>query len=102
MAKDLYQSVIVDLCLHYEKVVVFHETMKQRLHPLFLCELPQEASDEGIKTICDVYTVLEAYLNQYKYIAADLLTIADLSLMSTVSVMDCVVLCHWWRTSGQS
>lgn len=89
--KDLYQRAIVDQRLHYETGVVFQEVMKQRLRPLFLCELPQAAADEAIKAVCDVYTVLETYLNQNKYMAADHLTIADLSLLSTVTVMDLVV-----------
>ncbi|XP_018800162.1 PREDICTED: glutathione S-transferase 1-like [Bactrocera latifrons] len=89
--KDLYQRAIVDQRLHYENGVIFNETLKQRLRPLLTSELPQAAVDEAFKAICDVYTVLEAYLNQNKYMAADHLTIADLSLLTTVAVMDLIV-----------
>ncbi|XP_011182215.1 glutathione S-transferase 1-like [Zeugodacus cucurbitae] len=89
--KDLFQRAIVDQRLHYENGVVFQETLKQRLRPLSMCEVSQEVADEAIKAVGDVYTVLEAYLNQNKFIAADHLTIADLSLLSTVSVMNIVV-----------
>ncbi|XP_039957365.1 glutathione S-transferase 1-like [Bactrocera tryoni] len=89
--KDLYQRATVDQRLHYENGVIFNETMKHRLRPLLTSELPQAAVDEAFKAICDVYTVLEAYLNQNEYMAADHLTIADFSLLSTVTVMDLIV-----------
>uniref|UniRef100_A0A034W8W3 Glutathione S-transferase 1 n=1 Tax=Bactrocera dorsalis TaxID=27457 RepID=A0A034W8W3_BACDO len=89
--KDLYQRAIVDQRLHYENGVIFNETMKQRLRALFSSEQPQAAAEEAFKAVRDVYTVLETYLNQNKYMATDHLTIADFSLLTTVTVLNLVV-----------
>ncbi|XP_004537443.1 glutathione S-transferase 1 [Ceratitis capitata] len=88
--KDLYQRALVDQRLHYENGGIFHGVVKNHIRPFALCTLSRDAAEAAVKAIKEVYNVIEAFLIQNRYIAGEHLTIADLSFLSTVTVMDLV------------
>ncbi|XP_037929867.1 glutathione S-transferase 1-like [Teleopsis dalmanni] len=82
--KDFLQRAVVDQRLHFESSVVFVGALRNITYPLlFLNEtkIPQSKIDNVI----NVYKLLETFLQNHPYVAGDQLTIADFSLISTIS-----------------
>ncbi|XP_053963950.1 glutathione S-transferase 1 [Anastrepha ludens] len=82
--KDFHARAIVDQRLYYEAATLFATCLKQITSPLFyqnVTEVPKEKFDQ----IRDAYTMLEEFLAKSTYVAGENLTIADFSIVSTVS-----------------
>ncbi|XP_043643552.1 glutathione S-transferase 1-like [Drosophila teissieri] len=81
--KDLLQRAVVDQRLHFESGVIFANALRSITKPLFTgrTTIPTERYD----AIIDVYDFLETFLAGNDYVAGNQLTIADFSIISTVS-----------------
>ncbi|XP_037950499.1 glutathione S-transferase 1-like [Teleopsis dalmanni] len=82
--KDYYQRAVVDQRLHYENGVLFTTCLKQIVTPIFR-ENSTEIPKEKIDQIHEAYAMLELFLGEHLYMAGGKLTIADFSIVSTVS-----------------
>ncbi|KAH8407440.1 hypothetical protein KR222_001262, partial [Zaprionus bogoriensis] len=88
--KDLLQRAIVDQRLHFESGVVFANAVRSITKPLFFFGqkiIPKERID----AIVEVYDFVEVFLKDHDYMAGDQLTIADFSLVSTISSLPAFV-----------
>eukprot|EP00099_Drosophila_melanogaster_P019936 NP_611327.1 glutathione S transferase E5 [Drosophila melanogaster] len=82
--RDLLQRAVVDQRLHFETGVVFANGIKAITKPLFfngLNRIPKERYD----AIVEIYDFVETFLAGHDYIAGDQLTIADFSLISSIT-----------------
>ncbi|KAH8348279.1 hypothetical protein KR084_006142 [Drosophila pseudotakahashii] len=82
--KDLLQRAVVDQRLHFETGVVFANgirTISKSVIFLGQTKQPKERYD----AIIEIYDFVETFLKGHDYIAGDQLTIADFSLVSSVS-----------------
>ncbi|XP_034105728.1 glutathione S-transferase 1 [Drosophila albomicans] len=80
--REALQRAIVDQRLHFESGVLYVQ-WKQLKHLLFrenVTELPLEKLQE-------IYALLERFLAGHAYIAGDQLTIADFSIVATLSTL---------------
>ncbi|KAL7737314.1 hypothetical protein ACLKA6_012930 [Drosophila palustris] len=82
--KDLLQRAVVDQRLHFESGVVFANSLRA-LTKLVLFMGVKEVPKERIDAFIEVYDFMEAFLVDHDYVAGDHLTIADFSLISTIS-----------------
>ncbi|EDW01855.1 glutathione S-transferase 1 [Drosophila grimshawi] len=81
--REPLQRAIVDQRLHYESGVLF-VAFKELQHLLFtenITELPKDLIDQ----LHETYAVLEQFLVDQAYLAGQQLTIADFSIVSTLS-----------------
>ncbi|XP_016984947.1 glutathione S-transferase 1 [Drosophila rhopaloa] len=88
--KDLLQRAVVDQRLHFESGVVFANGLRSITKPLFasgLTTIPKERYD----AIIEIYDFLETFLAGNDYIAGSQLTIADFSIISTVTSLQAFV-----------
>ncbi|XP_017038700.1 glutathione S-transferase 1-like [Drosophila ficusphila] len=88
--KDLLQRAVVDQRLHFESGVVYANALISITKPLFLHgrkNIPKERYD----AIIEVYDFVETFLAGNNYIAGDQLTIADFSIISSVSSLQTFV-----------
>ncbi|XP_017116480.2 glutathione S-transferase 1-like [Drosophila elegans] len=88
--KDLLQRAVVDQRLHFESGVVFANGLRSITFPLFrngLTNIPKERYD----AIIEIYDFLETFLAGNDYIASSQLTIADFSIISTVTSLEAFV-----------
>lgn len=86
--KNFYKRALVDQRLHFESGVVFaHALISITRMVLFLGQT--KVPKERIQAIVEAYDFVEAFLNQedHEYIAGDQLTIANFSLISSISSM---------------
>ncbi|EDW62180.1 glutathione S-transferase 1 [Drosophila virilis] len=82
--KDLLKRAVVDQRLHFEGGVVFANALRSiTKYVLFLGKT--EVPKERIEAITEAYDFVECFLKDNKYIAGDQLTIADFSLISSIS-----------------
>jgi len=82
--KDLLQRAVVDQRLHFESGVVFANGIRSISKPVIFfgqTKVPKERYD----AIIEIYNFVETFLKGKDYIAGDQLTIADFSLVSSVS-----------------
>ncbi|XP_017491404.1 PREDICTED: glutathione S-transferase 1 [Rhagoletis zephyria] len=82
--EDFHARAIVDQRLYYEAATLFATCLKPITGPLFhenVTEVPKQKLDQ----ISEAYTTLEAFFSQGPYVAGENLTIADFSIVSTVS-----------------
>ncbi|XP_055374473.1 uncharacterized protein LOC129607470 [Condylostylus longicornis] len=82
--KDLYQRAIVDQRLHFECGVLFPKLRES----LLIVVLRKERSDippQLVNDIIEAYDFLEKFLGDNEYMVGNSMTIADFSLISTVS-----------------
>jgi len=82
--KDLLQRAVVDQRLHFESGVVFANGIRSISKPVIFfgqTKVPKERYD----AIIEIYDFVETFLKKKDYIAGDQLTIADFSLVSSVS-----------------
>lgn len=83
---DFYARAVVDHRLYYEAVTLFATCLKQITGPLFhqnVIDIPKEKFEQ----IRNAYTLLETFLTKSTYMAGENLTIADFSIVSTVSLL---------------
>ncbi|KAH8252514.1 hypothetical protein KR032_000382 [Drosophila birchii] len=88
--KDLLQRAVVDQRLHFESGVVFANGLRSITKLIFSygqTTLPRERYD----AIIEIYDFLETFLKGQDYIAGSHLTIADFSIISTVSSLQSFV-----------
>ncbi|SPP75872.1 glutathione S-transferase 1-like [Drosophila guanche] len=88
--KDLLQRAVVDQRLHFESGVVFADGLRSISKPvLFLNQkvVPKERK----QAIIEIYDFVETFLKDQDYIAGNQLTIADFSLISTITSLDVLV-----------
>nr|4PNG_A Chain A, LD04004p [Drosophila melanogaster]4PNG_B Chain B, LD04004p [Drosophila melanogaster] len=88
--KDLLQRAVVDQRLHFESGVIFANALRSITKPLFAGKqtmIPKERYD----AIIEVYDFLEKFLAGNDYVAGNQLTIADFSIISTVSSLEVFV-----------
>ncbi|KAH8236947.1 hypothetical protein KR038_000862, partial [Drosophila bunnanda] len=82
--KDLLQRAVVDQRLHFDTGVVFANGIRSISKPVIFfgqTTVPKERYD----AIIEIYDFVETFLGGHDYIAGDHLTIADFSLVSSVS-----------------
>lgn len=84
--KDLLKRAVVDQRLHFETGVVFQDGLKNITAPMFFKNQTQILQHK-IDAILNVYSFLETFLSDMPYMAGDQLTIADFSIISTVSTL---------------
>lgn len=85
---DIRTRAVIDQCLFFDASVLF-TSLKNVALPTLLRGLPGP-TPQNIADIDEAYTVLEAYLQNNKYIAANNFTIADISLGSTAAAMQAI------------
>ncbi|XP_011182209.2 glutathione S-transferase 1-like [Zeugodacus cucurbitae] len=84
--KDLLKRAVVDHRLYFDTGVVFERALRATTLPIFLnneTDVPQKKIDE----IAEVYATVNKFLEDHPYVAGDNLTIADLSLISSISTL---------------
>ncbi|XP_065367941.1 glutathione S-transferase 1-like [Calliphora vicina] len=82
--KDFLKRALVDQRLHFESGVMFQGGLRAITGPLFFrneTRVPQHQID----AIVDIYNFLEVFLNNGPYMAGDHLTIADFSIVTSVT-----------------
>ncbi|XP_017079186.1 glutathione S-transferase 1 [Drosophila eugracilis] len=82
--KDLLQRAVVDQRLHFESGVVFANALRAITKPVLFfkqTKVPKERYD----AIIDVYDFAETFLKGQDYIAGNHLTIADFSLVTSIT-----------------
>ncbi|XP_013099190.2 glutathione S-transferase 1 [Stomoxys calcitrans] len=82
--KDILKRAVVDQRLHFDTGVAFERGLRSITEPLLFrnqTEIPQHHID----VIVDIYNFLETFLMDTIYMAGNQLTIADFSLISTVT-----------------
>uniref|UniRef100_A0A1A9VHV1 Glutathione S-transferase 1-like n=1 Tax=Glossina austeni TaxID=7395 RepID=A0A1A9VHV1_GLOAU len=82
--KDLLKRALVDQRLHFESGVMFQGGLRNITAPLFFkneTKIPRSKID----AVVDVYNFLELFLKNGPYMAGSHLTIADFSIVSTVT-----------------
>ncbi|KAM8712807.1 hypothetical protein ACLKA7_013179 [Drosophila subpalustris] len=80
--KDPLQRAIVDQRLYFESGVVYADAIRRTNTYVFTTKvLPKER----LEAIVEVYNLMESFLMKHDYIAGDHLTIADFSLISSIS-----------------
>jgi len=82
--KDLLKRAVIDQRLHFESGVVFANALRA-ITKMVLFMGVKEVPKERIDAFVDVYNFMEAFLKDHDYVAGDHLTIADFSLISTIS-----------------
>ncbi|KAH8392741.1 hypothetical protein KR215_008681 [Drosophila sulfurigaster] len=82
--KDLLKRAVVDQRLHFENGVVFISTLRA-ITRLVLFMGQKEVPKERIDAFIEVYDFMEAFLKDNDYVAGNQLTVADFSLISTIS-----------------
>ncbi|EDW62181.1 glutathione S-transferase 1 [Drosophila virilis] len=80
--QDLLKRAVVDQRLHFEGGVVFASALRSIATLVFHSK---PVPKERIEAIVEVYDFMEAFLQDHSYIAGDQLTIADFSLISSIS-----------------
>ncbi|KAL7737316.1 hypothetical protein ACLKA6_012932 [Drosophila palustris] len=88
--KDLLKRAVVDQRLHFESGVMFANALRSITAPLIIHGL-KVVPKERIQAITEVYDFLENFLKDHDYIAGDHLTIADFSVVTTVSSLPAFV-----------
>ncbi|XP_017038701.1 glutathione S-transferase 1-like [Drosophila ficusphila] len=84
--KDLLQRAVVDQRLHFESGVVFMYGLRSITKPLFASgqtTIPKERYD----VVKEIYDFVETFLNGHDYIAGNQLTIADFSLLTSITAL---------------
>lgn len=84
--KDLLQRAVVDQRLHFESGVVFVNGLRGITKPLFATgqtTIPKERYD----AVIEIYDFVETFLTGHDFIAGDQLTIADFSLITSITAL---------------
>lgn len=83
--KDPLQRAVVDQLLHFESGVLFIHF--QELQRLIFEEHVTELPKERLEQLYEAYALLELFLAEQEYLAGSQLTIADLSIVATLSTL---------------
>ncbi|EDW01857.1 glutathione S-transferase 1 [Drosophila grimshawi] len=84
--KDYYKRALVDQRLHFESGVVFANALIS-ITKMVLFHGKTEVPKERLEAIVEAYEFVEVFLKDQDYIAGDQLTIADFSLIASISSM---------------
>ncbi|XP_050326386.1 glutathione S-transferase 1-like [Bactrocera neohumeralis] len=82
--KDLVKRSVVDHRLYFEASMAFERALRGTTKPIIFdneTNVPQQKIDN----IAEVYGIVNKFLQDHPYVAGDNLTIADLSLISSIS-----------------
>lgn len=82
--KDLLKRAVVNQRLHFETGVMFEGGLRSITIPLWfknVTKFPQERLD----ALFEIYNFLEVFLKDTQFVAGDHVTIADLSIITTVT-----------------
>lgn len=82
--KDYHKRAVVDQRLHFESGVLFHGCVRNIAYPVLQYN-ETEVSRTKIDAVYEVYSFLEAFLGSQTYLCGDNMTIADFSVVSSVS-----------------
>ncbi|XP_034478654.1 glutathione S-transferase 1-like [Drosophila innubila] len=82
--KDPLQRAIVDQRLYFESGVVYADAFRRASAYAFTTKVVPK---DRIEAIVEVYNLMESFLKHHDYIAGDHLTIADFSLIASISSM---------------
>ncbi|XP_013784859.2 glutathione S-transferase 1-like [Limulus polyphemus] len=83
--KDPKQKAIVDRLLYFDMGTMF-KSMREVYYPqVFKGEVPDQEKEQNFKTALGY---LEGYLEKSTYVAGDKLTLADISIIASLSMMD--------------
>lgn len=82
--KDLVKRALVDNRMYFESGVVFANALRS-LAKMVLFLGKTEVPQERIDAITEAYDFVEAFLKDQTYVAGNQLTIADFSLISSIS-----------------
>ncbi|XP_054738990.1 glutathione S-transferase 1-like [Anastrepha obliqua] len=83
--KDLIKRAKVNQFLFYEATVVFDRTFLNISRPIF--NKNNVITHAKIEAIYQVYERLESFLKEHAYVAGDQLTVADFSLIATITTL---------------
>ncbi|XP_061389555.1 glutathione S-transferase 1-like [Musca vetustissima] len=104
--KDLLKRAVVDQRMYFEASVLFQRTLCNITFPMLFQNLTQIPRSK-IDSIFDSYGFLESFLKGRKYMAGNHLTIADLSIVTSVTSLQIFAkidrskfpkLCDWLKT----
>lgn len=82
-------KAIIDQRMHFEGSVVF-TTFRAMVISILKDKTPRP-SEEQIKQTEDIYGFLETYLQASEFVASDHITLADISLVATVTTLNLLV-----------
>ncbi|XP_067634053.1 glutathione S-transferase 1-like [Eurosta solidaginis] len=82
--KDFFKRAQVDQRLHFESGVLFQGCLRNIALPLFYGN-ENEVPRSKINAIYEAYDFLEAFLCNHAYLCGETITVADFSIISTVS-----------------
>lgn len=85
--KDLLKRAVVDQRLHFESGVMFAHSLRSITKPLFWYG-KKVIPKERVEAIVEAYNFVEVFLKDHDYIAGDHLTIADFSIVTTISALN--------------
>lgn len=88
--KDLHKRAVVDQRMYFESGVMFQGGLRNITAPLFFRNETRVPRHQ-INAIVEIYDFLEVFLKNTPYIAGDHLTIADFSIISTVTSLEAFV-----------
>ncbi|CAH1367311.1 unnamed protein product [Tenebrio molitor] len=88
--KDLKKRALVDQRLHFDNGVAFALTLKI-LRPIIYHGVKKGVGQEEKDAIEEVYAFVEAFLEGRQWIAGDSVTVADYSLISTITTLNVLV-----------
>ncbi|XP_017493445.1 PREDICTED: glutathione S-transferase 1-like [Rhagoletis zephyria] len=83
--KDLVKRAKINQFLFYEATVVFERTFRNISRPLF--NNNNVVPYAKIEAVYQVYEQLEKFLKEHSYVAGDQLTVADFSIVATITTL---------------
>lgn len=84
--KDLVKRSVVDHRLYFETGVGFERALRGTTKPI-LFDNETTVPQQKINEIAEFYDIVNKFLQDHPYVAGDNLTIADLSLITTVTTL---------------
>ncbi|CAG9795469.1 unnamed protein product [Diatraea saccharalis] len=103
---DLEVRATVDQRMYMDATIVFPKI--RAMLATSLIDRKSVPTNEQLAEVKEVYGILEKYLEQTRFFAADHLTLADISLVASVSTLDGVIpvnefpkLSQWFETMQQ-
>ncbi|XP_054739513.1 glutathione S-transferase 1-like [Anastrepha obliqua] len=82
--KDFFKRALVDQRLHFESGVVFQGCLRNIAVPVFY-KNESEVPRAKINAIYEAYGFLEAFIGDQSYLCGETITLADFSIVSTIS-----------------
>lgn len=88
--KDLVKRSVVDHRLYFEASMVFERVVRGTTKPI-LFDNETNVPQQKIDAITEVYGIVNKFLQDHPYVAGDNLTIADLSLITSISSLQAYI-----------